>query len=67
MISVHPRLALGARVVICGTASVLMNDLSSVYADFQGVGSKVAVDLAVADYAKSAGVPVEVVIADHDK
>jgi len=43
----------------------VMNDLSSVYADFQGVGSKVAADLAVADYAKSFGVPVEVIIADH--
>ena len=43
----------------------IMNDLSSVYADFQGVGSKVAADLAVADYASKAGVPVEVVIADH--
>src|SRR6516162_3119443 len=43
----------------------VMNDLSSVYADFQGFGSKVAADLAVADYAKSLGVPVEVIIADH--
>ena len=43
----------------------VMNDLSSVYADFQGIGSKVAADLAVADYAKSLGVPVEVIIADH--
>jgi branched-chain amino acid transport system substrate-binding protein len=43
----------------------VMNDLSSVYADFQGAGSKVAADLAVADYAKSLGVPVEVIIADH--
>ena len=43
----------------------VMNDLSSVYADFQGIGSKVATDLAVADYAKSLGVPVEVIIADH--
>src|SRR6516162_272207 len=43
----------------------VMNDLSSVYADFQGIGSKIAADLAVADYAKSLGVPVEVIIADH--
>jgi len=43
----------------------VMNDLSSVYADFQGIGSKVAADLAVVDYAKSLGVPVEVIIADH--
>ena len=43
----------------------VMNDLSSVYADFQGIGSKVAADIAVADHAKSLGVPVEVIIADH--
>jgi branched-chain amino acid transport system substrate-binding protein len=43
----------------------VMNDLSSVYADFQGIGSKVAADLAVADYGKSLGVPVDVIIADH--
>jgi branched-chain amino acid transport system substrate-binding protein len=43
----------------------VMNDLSSVYADFQGIGSKVAADLAIADYAKSLGVPVEVIVADH--
>jgi branched-chain amino acid transport system substrate-binding protein len=43
----------------------VMNDLSSVYADFQGVGSKIAADLAVADYAGKFGVPVEVIIADH--
>ena len=43
----------------------IMNDLSSVYADFQGFGSKIAAELAVADYAAKAGVAVEVVIADH--
>src|SRR5947209_4622625 len=43
----------------------IMNDLSSVYADFQGVGSKVAADLAVADYAAKLGVSVDVIIADH--
>src|SRR4051812_35304690 len=43
----------------------IMNDLSSVYADFQGIGSKIAADLAVADYATKLGVPVEVIIADH--
>jgi len=43
----------------------VMNDLSTVYADFQGIGSKVAADLAVADCASKLGVPVEVIIADH--
>ena len=43
----------------------IMNDLSGVYADFQGVGSKIAAELAVADYGAKLGVPVEVVIADH--
>ncbi|MDE2579291.1 MAG: ABC transporter substrate-binding protein [Hyphomicrobiales bacterium] len=43
----------------------VMNDLSSVYADYQGLGSKIGADLAVADYAAKLGVPVEVIIADH--
>jgi len=43
----------------------IMNDLSSVYADFQGFGSKIAAELAVADYSAKLGVPVEIVIADH--
>jgi branched-chain amino acid transport system substrate-binding protein len=43
----------------------IMNDLSGVYADYQGFGSKIAADLAVADYGAKLGVPVEVVIADH--
>lgn len=43
----------------------IMNDLSSVYADYQGVGSKVAADLAVADWSAKLGVPVEIVTADH--
>jgi len=43
----------------------IMNDLSGVYADFQGFGSKIAAELAVADYGSKLGVPVEVVIADH--
>src|SRR5258706_2885311 len=34
----------------------IMNDLSSVYADFQGFRSKIAAELAVADYAAKAGV-----------
>jgi branched-chain amino acid transport system substrate-binding protein len=43
----------------------VMNDLSGVYADYQGFGSKIAAELAVADYGAKLGVPVEVVIADH--
>jgi branched-chain amino acid transport system substrate-binding protein len=43
----------------------IMNDLSSVYADFQGFGSKIAAELAMADYGAKLGVPVEIVIADH--
>jgi len=43
----------------------IMNDLSGVYADYQGFGSKIAAELAVADYGAKLGVPVEVVIADH--
>ncbi len=43
----------------------IMNDLSSVYADYQGVGSKIAADLAVADWSAKLGTPVEIVTADH--
>src|SRR5258707_13238704 len=42
----------------------IMNDLSSVYADFQGFGSKIAAELAVADYAAKAGVAGEVGFVD---
>ena len=43
----------------------VMNDMSSVYADYQGVGSVVAAQLAVDDYSKPLGVPVEIISADH--
>ena len=43
----------------------VLNDQSSVYADSQGVGSVVAAQLAVEDYAKGLGVEVEIVSADH--
>jgi branched-chain amino acid transport system substrate-binding protein len=43
----------------------VMNDMSSVYADYQGVGSVIAAELAVADYSAKLGVPVEIVSADH--
>ncbi len=44
----------------------VMNDMSGVYADYQGRGSVVAAELAVADFGGSVnGAPVEVVSADH--
>ncbi|MDT3677361.1 MAG: ABC transporter substrate-binding protein [Burkholderiaceae bacterium] len=44
----------------------VMNDQSSVYADFQGPGSVLAAKMAVEDYGgKAAGRAVEVVSADH--
>ena len=43
----------------------VLNDMSSVYADFQGPGSVIAAKLAVADYSAKLGVPVEIVSADH--
>jgi branched-chain amino acid transport system substrate-binding protein len=43
----------------------VINDQSSVYADSQGIGSVVAAQLAVEDYAKALGVEVEIVSADH--
>ena len=43
----------------------ILNDLSSVYADYQGFGSVVAAKLAVEDWSQRSGVPVEIVYADH--
>jgi branched-chain amino acid transport system substrate-binding protein len=43
----------------------VMNDMSSVYADFQGIGSVVAAQLAVEDFARLSNRKVEVVSADH--
>ena len=43
----------------------VMNDMSSVYSDFQGIGSVVAAKLAVDDFSAKLGVPVEIVSADH--
>jgi branched-chain amino acid transport system substrate-binding protein len=43
----------------------VMNDMSSVYADFQGEGSVIAVKLAVDDFSRKLGVPVEIISADH--
>src|SRR5271165_3508547 len=43
----------------------VLNDMSSVYADYQGVGSVVAAGLAVDDFSAKLGVPVEIISADH--
>jgi branched-chain amino acid transport system substrate-binding protein len=43
----------------------VMNDMSSVYSDFQGKGSVIAAQLAVDDYSAKLGVSVEVLAADH--
>jgi branched-chain amino acid transport system substrate-binding protein len=43
----------------------VLNDMSSVYADYQGVGSVVAAGLAVDDFSTKLGVPVEIISADH--
>ncbi len=43
----------------------IMNDLSSVYSDYQGIGSVIGAKLAVDDFSKQLGVPVEIVSADH--
>lgn len=43
----------------------VMNDQSSVYADFQGPGSVLAAQLAAEDYAKIGKRKIEVVVADH--
>ena len=43
----------------------VLNDMSSVYADFQGPGSVIAAQLAVEDFAKQSKRKVEVLSADH--
>jgi branched-chain amino acid transport system substrate-binding protein len=43
----------------------VLNDMSSVYADYQGIGSVIAAQMAADDYAQKLGVPVEIVSADH--
>ena len=43
----------------------ILNDLSSVYSDYQGVGSAVGAKLAVEDWSQKLGVPVEIISADH--
>jgi branched-chain amino acid transport system substrate-binding protein len=43
----------------------VLNDMSSVYADFQGPGSLVAAQMAVEDFAKTSKRKIEVISADH--
>jgi branched-chain amino acid transport system substrate-binding protein len=44
----------------------VMNDMSGVYADFQGIGSVVAARLAVEDFGKQIGNrPIEIIFGDH--
>jgi len=43
----------------------VLNDMSSVYADFQGPGSVVAAQMAVEDFAKHSKRKVEVISGDH--
>ena len=58
-----PRAALGEDIKPLKIG--VMNDMSGVYADYQGAGSVVAAKLAVDDYSAKLGVPVEIVSADH--
>ncbi|MGB9042615.1 MAG: ABC transporter substrate-binding protein, partial [Pseudolabrys sp.] len=43
----------------------VLNDMSSVYADFQGPGSVLAAQMAVEDFAKQSKRKVEVISGDH--
>jgi branched-chain amino acid transport system substrate-binding protein len=43
----------------------ILNDMSSVYADYQGIGSVIAAQMAVEDDKGGVGIPVEIVSADH--
>jgi branched-chain amino acid transport system substrate-binding protein len=60
--------------VLCGPASAenngvlrigVLNDMSSVYSDFQGPGSVIAAQLAAEDFAKQSKRKVEILSADH--
>jgi branched-chain amino acid transport system substrate-binding protein len=43
----------------------VLNDMSGLYSDYQGIGSVIAAQMAVDDFSKRLGVPVEIVSADH--
>jgi branched-chain amino acid transport system substrate-binding protein len=56
----------GAQAEASGTIRIgVMNDMSSVYADFQGPGSVLAAQLAVEDFAQQSKRKVDVLSADH--
>jgi branched-chain amino acid transport system substrate-binding protein len=55
-----------ARAEDNGTLRIgVLNDMSSVYADFQGRGSVIAAELAVEDFAKQSKRKVEILSGDH--
>ena len=60
-------LAVGsAQAEMAGATRIgVLNDLSSVYADFQGQGSVIAAQMAVEDFAKNSPRKAEVLSADH--
>jgi branched-chain amino acid transport system substrate-binding protein len=59
-------LAMPALAETNGTLRIgVLNDMSSVYADFQGPGSVVAAQMAVEDFAKQSKRKVEVTSGDH--
>ena len=59
-------LAMPAGAETNGTLRIgVLNDMSSVYADFQGPGSVVAAQMAVEDFAKQSKRKVEVTSGDH--
>jgi branched-chain amino acid transport system substrate-binding protein len=69
-----PRLASALLILTCLPAHAeqngvlrigVLNDMSSVYADYQGPGSVVAAQLAVEDFAKQSNRKVEILSADH--
>src|ERR1700690_926403 len=45
----------------------VMNDMSGIFSDDQGIGSVIGAQLAVDDYAKALGVAAEIVSADHQQ
>ena len=59
-------LSTSASAEMNGTLRIgVLNDMSSVYADFQGPGSVLAAQMAVEDFAKQSKRKVEVISGDH--
>ncbi|MFZ1950518.1 MAG: ABC transporter substrate-binding protein, partial [Pseudolabrys sp.] len=59
-------LSTSASAEMNGTLRIgVLNDMSSVYADFQGPGSVLAAQMAVEDFAKRSKRKVEVISGDH--